>query len=71
MGKNLSHQTRSFLTMSGISCKNSEELYIDLSHINNLEIKILLGFTHAATKFSFPSKDCNVVMKPYLCLTKI
>ena len=47
------------LTMSGMGCKNSEELYMDLSHINNLEIKILLSLTQAAIKFSFPSKDCN------------
>ena len=39
--------------------QKSEELYIDLCHINNLEIKILLGLTQAAIKFSFPSKDCN------------
>ena len=44
---------------------------MDLSHTNNLEIKILLGFTQAATKFSFPIRIVLVLMKKYLCLTKI
>jgi hypothetical protein len=32
---------------------------ISLSQFNKREIKILPGFTHWATKFNFPNKDCN------------
>ena len=31
---------------------------MDLNQFKSLPMKILLGLTHAATKFNLPSKDC-------------